>query len=90
MIDPELKGYLIEINKNLNRLGRQSKWHSFLNGTLSGLGSIIGVAIALTVIGWVLNVVGVIPAFRKQVNQWQQVIEQSLQVKTTPSSTQKK
>lgn len=93
MIDPELKAYLGEINKNLQKLGRPSKRQAFLNGTLTGIGSIVGVAIAITFIGWILNFVGVIPAFSNQINKWQQIFEQSQQYKSTPlngsNSTQK-
>lgn len=84
MVDPELKSYLSEINKNLIKLGRPAKRQAFFNGLLSGLGSVIGVAIALTLIGWILNFVGVIPTLRNQVKQWQGILEQSQQYKSSP------
>lgn len=78
MIDPELKASLTEINKNLVKIsGSGGKWNSFFNGALSGFGYIIGVLIALAALGWILNVVGVIPALKQQVSQWQQILEQS-------------
>ena len=67
------------INKNLAEINKKtgsSVWRSFLTGTLSGLGSVVGVAIALAVIGWILNVVGVIPAFRAQVSHVQTTLDQ--------------
>ena len=79
MIDPDLKKQLDLVNKNLYEINRKtgsSLWRSFVSGTLSGLGSVIGVAIALAIIGWILNTVGIIPAFREQVHNLQQSLDQ--------------
>lgn len=79
MLDPDLKQSLDQINKNLfeiNRKTRSSVWRSFVTGALSGLGSIFGVALALLMLGWILNVIGVIPALKNQVHQFQQTLEQ--------------
>lgn len=79
MTEQEVKQYMDSINKNLTEINKKtgsSVWRSFLTGTLSGLGSVVGVAIALAVIGWILNVVGVIPAFRAQVSHVQSTLDQ--------------
>lgn len=79
MIDPELKTHLDSINKNLAEINRKtgsSIWRSFFTGTLSGLGSVIGVAIAITIIGWILNSVGFIPAFRNEVTRLNDTLDQ--------------
>lgn len=94
MVDPELKSYLTEINKNLLKLGRPTKRQALFNGILSGLGSVIGVAIAVALIGWALNFVGIIPAIGQQAKQWQGILGQTQQYKNTPlndssSGTQK-
>lgn len=68
----EIKGELKAIRKNTYH----PVWRSFINGTLSGLGSIFGVALALTIIGWILNTVGVIPAFRSEVARINQTLDQ--------------
>jgi len=61
----EIKGELQKITKNTH----SSVWRSFVTGTLSGLGSVVGVAIALAIIAWILNTAGVIPAFRGEVTR---------------------
>jgi hypothetical protein len=91
MLDPELKNYLNEINANLQKVSHgPGRWRAFFNGVLSGLGSIVGVAIALTLIGWILNIVGIIPALKNQVKQWQQVIDQTQTYKSSPLNANKK
>ncbi len=91
MIDPELRSALTDINNNLKKIsGSGGKWHSFFTGVLSGLGSIVGVALALLLIGWILNIVGVIPALKNQVKQWQQIIEQTQTYKSSPLINTKK
>ena len=77
MEDEELRKQLVELDTQLKKISKNTGtplWKSFVTGTLTGLGGVIGVAIALTIIGWVLNVVGVIPAFKHQVT----IIEQDL------------
>lgn len=54
-----------------------SPWRSFFNGIMSGIGSIIGVALALALVGWLLNLAGVIPAFQRQVDDWRQILNQT-------------
>jgi hypothetical protein len=46
---------------------------SLRNGVLSGFGSVIGVLIALTLLGWILNIAGLVPFpfIRTQVDHWQ-------------------
>ena len=68
----EIKNELKGIRKNTH----SPVWRSFVTGTLSGLGSIMGVAIALALIGFILNTVGVIPAFRNEVNRINQTLDQ--------------
>jgi hypothetical protein len=78
MLDQDLKKQLDSINKNLSEINRKtgtSVWRAFLNGTMSGLGSVVGVAIALAVVGFILNAVGVIPAFRGEVNKINQTLD---------------
>lgn len=88
MMDQELKKQLDTINENIVALQvKGGWWKSFLTGMMSGIGSIIGVVIALTLIGWLLNIAGVIPAFRKEADQWKQLIEEAQQQRL-PSKTQ--
>ena len=76
-IDPELKLQLQTINESLAVIKRQNlKRTSFLRGIFSGMGSVVGVALIVVVIGWVLNIVGVIPAFQATAASWKQTLEE--------------
>jgi Na+/melibiose symporter-like transporter len=79
MIEPELKQELDKVNTNLITLTKKvgGTWSSLFKGLLSGFGSVIGVAIALVIIGWVLNALGYIPAFRQQASDWKQIIQKA-------------
>ena len=77
MIDPELKKELEVINGNLILLQEKGGWwKALLHGTMRGFGSIIGAALALAFIGWLLNIAGIIPAFQNEAKQWKNLIEQ--------------
>ena len=67
----DIKITLISIAKNTYH----PIWRSFLNGMLSGMGSVLGAALAIAAIGWVLNTIGVIPEFRQQVGEWKQILD---------------
>lgn len=73
--DKELR----ELNENIIKMNRtmSSAWLSLGKGFVGGLGSVLGAGIAIILIGWFLNVIGVIPAFREQADQWRQVFEQA-------------
>lgn len=68
-----------EFNENLTRLNKRmsSMWLAFGKGVLGGLGSVLGAGIAIILIGWFLNVIGVIPAFQRQAEQWRDVFQQT-------------
>jgi len=81
---------LTAINENLVKIDRKlgNLWFSFAKGTLYGLGSIIGAAIALVLIGWFLTVIGVIPALKSTSDEWRSSIQQLQDVKNyIPSDT---
>ena len=78
MTEQEFQKEIAEIKGELRRISSNTHspvWRSFVTGTLSGLGGIFGVAIALTLIGWILNTVGVIPAFKNDVTRVQQDLD---------------
>lgn len=86
MLEPELKNYLEDLNKNLTEIkNRGAWWKTFLEGVLKGFGSVIGVAVALLAIGWVLNVIGIIPAFQQEAENWRELIEQTERRVPTPN-----
>ncbi len=77
MIDPELKTHLKNIEKEVTVLRKEmtSLWDVFMRGLVNGAGYVVGAAIILTLIGWILNIAGVIPAFTKGVNEFRASID---------------
>lgn len=65
MIDPELKAQLELINNKLEKLcetnSKPSRWWLFIQGVWRGFGYLIGLIIAIALLGWFLNIIGVIP-----------------------------
>lgn len=88
MTDNELR----QFNENLQKLNRSmgSFWLSFGRGVLTGFGSVLGAGLAIILIGWFLTVIGVIPAFQKQAEQWREVFLQNQNNETfvSPESTE--
>ncbi|MCL5666385.1 MAG: DUF5665 domain-containing protein [Patescibacteria group bacterium] len=79
-MDQDLKNQLDAINRNLADINKKTSkngmWRAFFYGVLSGLGSVAGAAIALSIIIYILNAMGIIPAFRNQFNQIERLLEQ--------------
>jgi len=77
MIDPELKNHLIVIEGELVKIRRRSTstWQSIWHGVAYGMGYIVGAAIIVIIIGWILNIIGVIPALSQQVTQFRNAVE---------------
>lgn len=81
MIDPELKTQLEKIDNHLVGIFHktESLWRAFVRGMLQGLGSIVGIALAILIIGWILNTLGVIPGIQEQAKEWQGLWRQTLE-----------
>lgn len=77
MSDKEIQN----LNENIQNLNSRmnSPWLSFLKGILTGFGSVLGAGLAIILIGWFLNVIGVIPAFQKQAQDWREAFSQTQQ-----------
>lgn len=62
MADKELK-QLKEIAKELSEIkkGTNDPKRYFLNGIVYGAGAFVGGILAIAIIGWILNVLGIIP-----------------------------
>lgn len=73
-----------ELNENLDQINYKlgNYWYAFLKGLLYGFGSILGAGLAIIVIGWVLNIIGVIPAFQRQAEEWRDVFRQTQSERT--------
>jgi hypothetical protein len=82
--DSETLKALHQIDRHLTH-----PWTSFVRGVFTGLGSVLGAALAITIIGWFLNVAGVIPALRTQSEQWRMLLEKT-QEQTLPVVTPSK
>ncbi len=76
-MEPELNQHFEKIHQQLEDLYHKQEGfgRAFFRGVMSGLGSVFGVALAIAVIGWFLNTIGVIPAFREQASSWRQTLE---------------
>ncbi len=80
-MEPDLKHQLqniqAEITEVSDKLG--GNFWAFFRGLLTGFGSVIGAFLALLIIGWVLNVIGIIPAMRNKVEQLQETLQSAQQ-----------
>lgn len=87
MLDSELKTELEKVNRSLVGIlhKTESPWRAFVNGVLRGLGSIAGVVLAIVIISWILNAMGIIPGFKEQAaewkSMWQETLDQARQVR---------
>lgn len=70
---------LDELNDNLSGINSKlgNYWSAFFKGLLTGLGSVLGAGVAIILIGWFLNVIGVIPALSKSAEQWRNAFQQN-------------
>jgi hypothetical protein len=75
---------LSEINQNLANINKKmgNYWYSFARGLLTGLGSVVGAGLAIILIGWFLNVIGVIPALKNSAEQWRNALQQTQDTKS--------
>ena len=78
-MNDEIQRQVEEINENVEiiRIKTGGNWTAFFRGVLAGFGSVVGAFIAILIIGWVLNIVGIIPAFRQQANNWRDTFLQA-------------
>ncbi len=78
-IKTNLESSLQKIEQQLSAINRKtpSRWGALGRGIMTGFGSVVGVVLAITIIGFVLNVLGVIPAFRGEVESWKQILERT-------------
>ena len=77
MIDPELEQDLKKIENDLSRMDKASTgtWRTLWRGCVYGAGYVVGVVIIIVVVGWILDVVGVIPALSNQVAEFRMALQ---------------
>jgi uncharacterized membrane protein YkgB len=77
MIDPELKDDLENIEKKLSHMDKVATgtWRTLWRGCVYGAGYVIGAIIIIVVVGWILNILGVIPALAHQVAEFRTALE---------------
>ncbi len=75
---------LVTLESINHRVG--GSWMALWRGLLTGFGGVIGAFIAVLIIGWVLNIVGIIPALRQQATAWRDSLQQAQQ-RQLPSSS---
>jgi tetrahydromethanopterin S-methyltransferase subunit A len=79
MIDPELQTQLELIRKNLedikNNVSRPSRWKVFVQGIWHGVGYLIGLILAIALVGWILNLIGVIPFLKNIANELNMILD---------------
>ncbi|HYV33471.1 MAG TPA: hypothetical protein VE973_01315, partial [Candidatus Limnocylindria bacterium] len=91
MIEPELQRYLSGINQHLTEIKAKKSpgiWRAFFNGVFSALGYVVGLALVVVILGWILNKTGLLPAFRAQVKDFQDFMGQAKKVMSTGDSNQ--
>jgi uncharacterized membrane protein YkgB len=65
MIDPQLNIHLEKIENELSHMRKRTTgvWHTLWRGCIYGAGYVIGAVVIIVVVGWILNLVGIIPSF---------------------------
>lgn len=81
MLDQIKDKKLEDLNTNLAGINRKlgNMWFAFGKGLLSGLGSVLGAGLAIILIGWFLNVIGVIPALSDSAKEWREAFQATQQ-----------
>ncbi len=77
MIDPELKHHLERIEAELKEFHRTSTSLSatLTRGLVYGGGYVIGAVLVVLLVGWILNIVGIIPVFNDQVREFRAALD---------------
>jgi uncharacterized membrane protein YkgB len=77
MIDPELEDDFKKIETELSHMDNAANgtWRTLWHGCVYGAGYIIGAVVIVVIIGWILNVIGVIPVLANQVAEFRMALE---------------
>jgi hypothetical protein len=77
MIDPELEQDLEKIDAKLSHMDKVATgaWRTLWRGVIYGAGYVIGAIVIIVVVGWVLDVAGIIPALGHQVSEFRTALQ---------------
>lgn len=50
-------------------------WHTLWRGCIYGAGYVVGAVLIIVIVGWILNIIGVIPAFSREVTEFRTALE---------------
>jgi len=77
MNDQELKKHLEIIEDELVKMRKRTTGvsHALWRGIVYGAGYIIGTLLVIIIVGWILNIVGIIPAFSREVTDFRTALE---------------
>jgi hypothetical protein len=78
MNDNDLGSQVAEIRETVSQINRRigGSWHALWRGILTGFGYLLGAFVAILIIGVILNIVGIIPAFKQQVTSFKDALQQ--------------
>lgn len=78
MVDEKELRQLKEIKKELSEIKDRTAnpKRVFLNGILYGAGALVGGILAVALIGWVLNILGIIPGFNEVADYIHSLVEE--------------
>ncbi|HUD03932.1 MAG TPA: hypothetical protein VMR73_00370 [Candidatus Paceibacterota bacterium] len=77
MIDPELKNHLETIENEIVKMRKGSTGipYTLWRGIVYGAGYVIGAVFVILIVGWILNIIGVIPYFNNQVIEFRTALQ---------------
>jgi hypothetical protein len=91
MIEPELQNYLSGINQSLTEIKNKKHpgvWRSFFNGVFSALGYFVGLALVITIVGFIAQKTGLLKNFQTQAKEFQEILRDAKSYLNSGSSQQ--
>jgi hypothetical protein len=77
MTDPKLEKDLRKIESEISHLDKASNgmWRTLWRGCLYGAGYVVGAVLVIVIVGWILNIIGVIPALSREVTEFRTALQ---------------
>ena len=89
MIEPELKVELEKIDQHLQDLKKArgaGLWRSFFSGVFNALGYVVGIAIVVVILGWVLQKTGMWQQLQQQIKTFNDLANEAKKLSAPPSN----